>query len=1214
MKFSDDQQKVIDTEGKNILVSAAAGSGKTAVLVERIIRKICGNERINVDSLLVMTFTKAAAAEMRERIEKAVNSRLYKEIKRGEDKELIAHLKKQSMYMSKASITTIDSFCGEIIKNNFAQIGLDPVYRIAEEAELSLLKADCVNAVLEDEYEKMDEAFLDFMECFSTKKSDDDVIAAIFKLYEFSCSKINPAKWILNLAKNYDVSSEKELFELPLVTDYIDSLRDEIRGYALASRKDVRTCERPAGPYAYAEILEKEAEDFERIAKITDVTELKSAIDGYEFARMPRITAADAVDANLKEMVQKSRDVRKKSFKALIASSMGADKEVLLSDCMACYKVASVLSDLTLKFYNAFSLLKAEKQLLDFSDLEHFALQILYEEDEVTPSVAALEYKKKFSEIMVDEYQDSNEVQEALITAICKDNNVFTVGDVKQSIYKFRLSDPRLFMKRMNSFPKIDTVSDQDLSVRIDLKSNFRSSEQVLNATNYVFDKIMHPQVGDVEYDEDARLSHGRLQAETTDNSTELILINEAEEIDNKETEAIVVAQKIKSLMDSFEFPDKDSGELRKLKFSDIAILLRSRTGWEDVFSKVLNDYDIPNHTESSTGYFTSYEIKNILSFLAAINNPANDEILCAALAGPFGGFSDEELSNIRLGCKEGSFYEAFRKSNSDKVKEFYQKIKHYRELSAYTKVNELVIQIINDYDYELIVLAMENGQVRKANLNSFIKRAVDYEKTSFKGLHDFLRYIERIRSYEIDFGESELIGENDNCVKIMSIHKSKGLEFPIAIVAGTAKEYNLTDVRASLIMDADEGIGMDFIDPKKRIKAPTIIKKAIAYKQKKDLFGEELRILYVAMTRAREKLIMTGVINYDKLDSFADMGSEYSATAILSASSYLKLLLMCVYGKEDAPFEIKLVEAKDILENEIAIEEAAEKFSADAVLKLLEEKAKVKIDNELDGSVEIDETQGNDDLVYINQMKERFAYRYPHKTDVSVPMKLSVSAIKKLAIEEDFSMHAFDADGEMEKAENINFDAEMEKSVATNAKVPYFISGEKKQDLIGALRGTAYHRYFELLDFGDEIKLLSDSYVNKGMITKEQYDAVNPADIDKFFDTKLCKRMCEAAIRGELYKEQPFSYMLNANEVDEKYPADESIVIQGIIDAFFIEDGKIIIMDYKTDKVFKGERLVELYHKQLELYAGALTQITGKEVAECIIYSVTLGEEIELC
>ena len=500
--------------------------------------------------------------------------------------------------------------------------------------------------------------------------------------------------------------------------------------------------------------------------------------------------------------------------------------------------------------------------------------------------------------------------------------------------------------------------------------------------------------------------------------------------------------------------------------------------------------------------------------------------------------------------------------------------------MSAYTSVGSLIEKIIDDFQYDLIVLAMDKGEVRAANLSAFLVRASDYEKTSFKGLHDFLRYIERIKSYDYDFGQTELASENDNCVRIMSIHKSKGLEFPVTFLAGTAKPYNEMDLRASFVLDADEGIGMDYVDPVKRVKAPTILKKALQLKQKSDLYGEELRILYVAMTRAREKLIMTGVIDDKALIGYETANDEFTKSRLLKCNSYLKLILAASYNREDCPFDIIKLDATDILANEG--EEIIEAKDHAISERLFSE------DNELN----------EESLVYIKQLKNDFKYDYPHKLGKGVPMKLSVSAIKKAAMEEDGSLHIFDAKGEADESK-------------LEAPVPAFISGERKEALIGALRGTAYHRYFELMDFAGQGSLLDESYVNRGLISLSQYQAVDEGDVIKFTNTALYKRMSDANGHGNLYKEQPFSYLVRASEVDINYPEDETIVIQGIIDAFFYENDEIVIMDYKTDKVYKGERLVELYKKQLELYAGALTQITGKRVKECIIYSVTLGEEI---
>ena len=1239
MKFSEEQLKVINTENKNILVSAAAGSGKTAVLVERIIRKITDvTNPIDIDTILVMTFTNAAAAEMRDRIEKAVNAKLNEELIKGDNEELISHLKKQASLVRKAYISTIDSFCKELIKNNFSQIGLDPSFRIAEEAELTLLKADVMAELLEKAYEEENEEFLDFVENFSVKKSDSDIEKAIESLYKYSQSKPNPEKWLEECDSLYYYDTADELFSSEFIKEYMNSIFDQLNSMAKETMVDITISEKPGGPYKYIESLQNDLEKINRLCEINDYDFLVREIENIEFDRLGTITKKDSdIDEGLKELVKANRDKRKVKIKSIFNNTLAKTKQGVFEDISSTRTIVTTLAKLSGEFLRRFDEAKRELQILDFSDLEHLALRILYDDRMEKPSDIAIAYRNKFNEIMVDEYQDSNEVQEYLVNSIARKNNVFTVGDVKQSIYKFRLAKPELFIEKMNSYsteqsyknknesPNNEILKDdltKGYSVRIDLHNNFRSSNTVLDAANFVFKKIMHTSVGMVEYDEDAMLNHGRLADDCEGSEAELLLIEPIGEKDEIETEAIAVCHKIEDLLKNYMITDKESGQKRHLRYSDITILLRTRSGWEDIFSKVLSEYDIPNHSEKDTGYFSSYEIRNIIDYLRLINNPLNDEVLASVMLGPFGGFDDSQLSQIRIYSKKGCFYqsiEEYQLKDDDKdlvyikLCEFYENLNYFRKIVPYTPVHELIEKIISKFNYDLLVKSMKNGQKRYMNLSALLVRAKDFEKTSFKGLFDFIRYIEKIRNFDIDYGELDTIAENDDCVRIMSIHKSKGLEFPVTFISGCAKNYNEMDVNASIVMDDENGIGINYIDSVNRTKATTLIKEAIRFKQKKDLYGEELRVLYVAMTRAREKTIITGVINNDDLNFYLnkDAVNELSMSDILNCNSYLKLILPSCINDKNSPIVVKRLEASDIM-NRI------EQDMTDA------DSAGGDVDFSDDcGALVSEELKLTDkQMVYINQLKSNFEYSYPYNIDKDVPMKLSVSAIKHMDMEE--------------KAAEDRYESIPKFDAVDEAKVPYFISGQKRQELIGALRGTAYHRFFELLPFNECYVNRNDngktaSYVNitndelssriaeeksefveKSLITQDEVDCIDVSDIIKFMSTNLYERMVRANADGLLFKEQPFTYLLKASEVEDDYPEDEDIIVQGIIDAFFYEGDDIVIMDYKTDKVKSGRELVDRYEKQLELYAQALEQITGKKVKECIIYSVTLGECID--
>ena len=924
---------------------------------------------------------------------------------------------------------------------------------------------------------------------------------------------------------------------------------------------------------------------------------------------------------------------------------------------------------LTKQFADEFAAAKRRKNLVDFHDVEHFALQILVDEETEKAKKTAEEFRDTFEEIMIDEYQDSNEVQETLLRSISREergeNNIFMVGDVKQSIYRFRLARPELFMKKYDSYSLEESTTQ-----RIDLHKNFRSREEVLTCTNDIFYKIMARSLGNVEYDAEAALYPGASYPVSADFIPEILLADSNDELledteltDKKTLEAKIVAEEIKHLMKTQQVTDKAAGTLRAAHYSDIVILLRSLSGWADSLVEVLNGNGIPAHTVSSTGYFSTVEVQTVLSMLRLLDNPRQDIPMAAVLRSPMAGLTDEELAVLRLedgsvpfheavlelaeglyeedGQKEISDSEADRKQgrNADektenhieitahrKLLKFYKKYKQLRQLVPDTPIHELIEIILRETGYGHYVAAMPAGNRRTANLNMLLEKAAAYEKTSYKGLFHFVRYIDELQKYDVDFGEADMVGENEDVVRIMSIHKSKGLEFPIVIVSGMGKNFNKQDTRSKMVLHPELGIGLDYMDGKKRIKSPTIAKKAIAKQIDLENLGEELRVLYVALTRAKEKLILTGTLKDapEKLEFFRQQANlSKAADRPLSyltregASGYLDWILPAVLSYGDK-YPVRIVEAAELVLDEV----------------------ENQLEQNEDLTERIEEIEAADTQL-VGQLKQRFSQRYPYQTDSLRKNKYSVSELKHRAMREKF---------EAEQEETIP--AFLEEPVTPT--IPLFIQREEsvEQETAnrGALRGTAVHRVMECYDFASEksVHEQMEAMEKEEKITADMRALVREQTVADFVSSETGKRMALAQRVGALYREKPFvmgfteeelerygfgagaqmieneaqtenaqQEIMSENVSQENHMHEEDLtLIQGIIDVFWIEDDGITVLDYKTDRVDTAQELIDRYATQLKLYADALERVfaTRKlKVKEILIYSFRLEKLISI-
>ena len=1234
VSFTPEQKKVIELHNRNILVSAAAGSGKTAVLVERIIRMITeGDDPVDIDRLLVVTFTNAAAAEMRERISRAIDKRL-------ESDPLNEHLQKQASLLHNAQITTIDSFCLFVIRNNFNDIGLDPGFRVADEAELSLMGQDVLSRLLEEKYQEHSKDFIACVEYFTGGSNDKLLEEYIQKLYSFSMSNPWPEEWLLGCMEDYKITDEIQLENTAwckYLTGYISTMIKECIGKLEFA---IRIVQRPDGPYMYGELLEQEKEMLEELLKEESFGHYYREFEKLSFGRLPS-KKDDFVNPLCREKVQTLRKEVKKILDDIRETYLLLSPDRVVERMQKAAPCIETLLHLVLDYKAGLDAKKREDNIIDFHDMEHFALNILLKKQDdgsILPSSAALEYRGYFEEILIDEYQDSNLVQELLLKSISGEEdgryNRFMVGDVKQSIYKFRMARPELFMEKYDCYSKEDSDCQ-----RIDLHKNFRSRPQVLQSVNELFEKIMGKQLGGVEYDEEAALYPGAEFPEYEDNYTEYLFAGKDEDsaLSVREQEAMVIAGKIKKLHRSFLVTDKETGKLRPACYKDMVILLRTTSGWAEEFKTVLEREGIPAYVASRTGYFRASEVKVLLGLLHVIDNPLQDIPLYGSLKSIFGGFTEEEIAQIRAGNKKKPLYEvmlSYEGLMQEKIHKFTAWIALLRAKSAYTPIHKLIQEILTQTGYLDYVTARPGGEQRRANVEMLLVRAAEFENTSYYGLFHFLRYVEQLERYEIDYGEADVSDENADVVRIMSIHKSKGLEFPICFVSGLSKRFNMQDQTGRLIADADLGIGADYIDSKLRIQSKTLKKSVAALKMRIDALGEEMRVLYVAMTRAREKLILTAVVPEiekirEKLDAKEVFAKEEKVqektgfSVLAGASSYMDFILPNIK-------EAVLVSPEDLLAEDT--EEILQSLKQRR--KLLEAFGKRPEKPHADENETGGETGGESkerpagESKIMTELSKKFERQYAYGYLSQLYIKTTVSEIKKKSMQRS----SVSTDGQMagvsEKGsgKTLGEEAYTKMLFEEEEVVPYIPSFVKeKEGLSGTDRGSAYHKVMELLEFSTllttvgknraamctEIDHRLSQFVRQEILSPEWRDGVRSDKIAAFFETELASRMASAEKRGRLYKEQPFVLSLPANRISEDFPDTEQILIQGIIDVYFEEEGKIVLADYKTDAVKEPEELTERYKIQLDYYAEALERITGKEVSQKIIYSFALGREI---
>ena len=1318
VKWTEKQQQVIDSRNRNLLVSAAAGSGKTAVLVERIIRMISeGEHPLNIDQLLVMTFTNAAAAEMRERVGAAVDKLLTV----CPDDE---HLWLQGALIPQAQITTIDSFCLNLIRNHYSSLEIDPAFRIGDEGELALMRADVMKEMLERHYQEGGEDFAAFVEQFGRGKSDAGIEDVILQAWQFSQSHPWPMEWVAACREELREETLEQIEQSPWMQFILRDVQLQMEELEIQLGEAIDICREENGPLAYEPMLVNDRRQIRAVREAAgkgNYRGLYEELGNISFGRLAAIRSKE-VDQEKKAYVSACRDRAKKAVAKCQENYGVQSPEEMVEAVRGTAGVISTLLDLTEDFDRCYREKKRDRNVLDFNDLEHLALEVLMEpvpgEEAVNtkepaaepsrrvpfrpvkrrPTAVADELARQFEEILVDEYQDSNNVQETLITSISRERwgkpNVFMVGDVKQSIYRFRLARPELFMDKYERY----SVSES-LHQKIELHQNFRSRATVLDSVNDVFYKIMTRALGGIRYTEETALHPGAQFApgERTGTPTELLLVDtgadalkqldeEAMDYTAKALEARMAAIRIRELMDpenGLMVWDKGAEEYRPVRLGDMVILLRSLSGWSEVFVNVLMNEGIPAYAQTKTGYFNTVEVETVLSLLAVVDNPMQDIPLAAVMRSPMVSMTDEEMAWLVAAYKRApekgqdrGVYGAFMhwkenggegvdapeeavRSIGEKLACLETLLEGLRRDARYLPVHQLLYRAFEASGYYDYVSAMPAGETRRANLDMLVEKAIAYEATSYKGLFHFIRYIEKLKKYDTDFGEANVAGEQADTVRIMSIHKSKGLEFPVVFLAGMGKRFNKQDAYGAVLLDADLGLAADYLDLKQRLKMPTLKKQALKRRMELESMGEELRVLYVAMTRAKEKLIMTATDRSlgSKLEKWAQVPLADGAipyTILSAAGSFLDWLLMSAC---DGTIQKRQIPLTGLVGMEIR-RQASRQVSREELLTL------------------------DTDTVYdpeaAGQLADALNYRYPYGGDTGLYAMLSVSELKKqgqvgqdeeeigrgrlLGIEgearilgdvwtdgvgEVGSERSGTAGGRAVGSERTGAaggrevgseragaagggEAGLERAGTVDGRevgleragtVGGRAVGLERAGAAGAARGTAYHRALECLDFGklhsrEDVRAALKSLLETGYLEQEAYDALDEMVIFTMLNSPLGQRMAEAQRGGRLHREQQFIIGIPAREMG-RGDSRELVLVQGVIDAYMEEEDGLVLIDYKTDRVPGGragrERLAERYRQQVAYYQRALEQLTGKKVKENIIYSLTLQESVLL-
>ena len=1244
VKWTKEQSQAIHEKGSNILVAAAAGSGKTAVLVERIINKII-NEKIDIDRLLVVTFTNAAAAEMRERVLEAI----YQKLDETPENE---NLQRQITLLNKASICTIDSFCLDVVRNHFYELeNISPNFRIADTTEIELLKQEVLEDIFEEKYENQDEDFAELINTYTSYRDDTPLKELILKIYTYIQSNPFPNQWLNEKIEMFHIQDfEEDFSKNPWGEILLKEVEEELIDDISTLKEQEQNLEKNPELEKYAKTIFDDIDKLEMLKSNLNSWDKAFAIySNLTFVTWPR----QKVDSAIKDQAKLVRDDIKKKVTKKLNKIFIYNSEEANCDIADMYPILVKLKHLIFEFGEEFSKRKRNKNIVDFNDIEHLALQVLIKEEDgkVEPTEVAKTYKEKFVEIAIDEYQDSNMVQEYILTAISKGNNIFMVGDVKQSIYKFRQAMPDLFLSKYKTYKLKENKKDED-NLKIQLFKNFRSRANVLDFTNLIFQDIMSENLGEIDYTEEEYLNLGASYEETSqelETEIDVIDLKEKEELapeeeargteesqENDDTEELseervediqvearFVANKIKSLVEShFQVFDRKINGFRDIQYKDIVILLRSTKVNAPIFEEEIINLGMPVFSESSQEYLDSIEIQTIMSLLKIIDNPIQDIPLVTVLRSHIGNFTDDELVEIRLSDKYDNFYTAMQKARinvsvglKEKIDTFFHNLEKWRKEKEYLALDEFIWKLYSDTHYYTYVGLMPNGDLRQANLKMLFERAKQYETASFKGLYNFIQFIEKLHVGSNDLGAAKLIGENDDVIRIMSIHKSKGLEFPVVFLSATGKQFNLMDLNQNILLHQELGIGVKYIDYERQVQYDTLTKEAIRNKILTETLSEEMRILYVALTRAKEKLYITGLKkDYEKeienmqkqVSRYHKVNDKINYILVKKYKKYLDwILLVYLYEKENKEHLLKL----HVWNKQELLKSFAK--PKEEIVNIQEQLENVMINKE--------------DLENINTILE---YTYAHQLSTTIPTMTSVTKIKQMKmqannngntdiIEEKENIHAINKEKYLENEMELEDQVENQNDNQLTFNKPNFLREDKEQEITPAQKGTLVHMCMQRLDETKEYTLemiqdLINDLVKREIITEKEAKSIHPYKVLEFTKSMIWK---DLKMAKKVYKERPFFINIPAKEIYDE-DIEEEILVQGIIDLYYInQEDNVILVDYKTDYVEKGKesKLVEKYISQLELYKKALEESLQRKVDKTYIYSVYLGKEIEI-
>lgn len=1125
---------------------------------------------------------------MREKILEAI----YKKIEENPEDE---NLQKQVILLNKASISTIHSFCLDVIKNNFYEIDVSANTRIADDSEILLLQQEVIDDLFEEKYEKEDANFIKLIKTYTKYNQDETLKDLILRVYSYIQASPFPEEWLEEQIEKLNIEDGTNFSDTvwgKIITENANQILED----SILKLQNIRT-----KMTRFPELDKFTAKIEDDIDKYTyiqnNLSDWDTAVEAINTLKNAIWTKDQKITNDLKDEAKDVRESTKDEFKK-VKKLMNCSSEEAVQDIKYMYPILKMLKDLILEFSQKFYQRKREKNIMDFSDMEHLALKILVKKDEngnVVKSEIAKKYENKFEEIAIDEYQDSNLVQEYILTSVSRGNNIFMVGDVKQSIYKFRQARPKLFLDKYDSY-KLEPVDGEDR--KIQLFKNFRSRSNILDFTNLVFEDIMSRELGNIEYNQDEYLNLGANfeEIQNQDYKTELEILDlseenddiwktdeegteeEQEKVEDVVLEARFVARKIKELIDDkYQIIDKKTGR-RDIQYKDIAILLRTSSGVANVYEKEISELEIPVYSDSSSQYLQSVEIETIMSLLRIINNPMQDIPLVTVMRSPIGNFTDNELIEIRMADRNSSFYEALLKSDLEKAHRFLSFLKELREDEEYMTLDEWIWNIYTKTGYMNYVNLMPNGALRVSNLRMLFERAKQYEEASFKGLYNFINFIDKIKFNQEDLKAAKIIGENENVVRIMTIHKSKGLEFPVVILAGVGKQFNFRDLNGKILLDQDLGMGPQYIDSDRYIDFKTLAKKALAIKAKNEAISEEMRILYVALTRAKEKLIIVG----RQKDVNKKMSEKQKLLEIYSTIDDNKINPYLLQKYKTYLDWLELIYLKEGVANTKNL------FTVNINKR---EKTSVKIENEVEDISEkiIEESNKNNDEQEKEKIKEILNWQYKHQSIEGIPTKTSVSKLKE----------------------------KREQEVQITQE-PKFINEEVKTKLTGAQKGTLIHLCLQKMRETEEYNLEKITELIEGLKDKEIITEIEAQNIDKeklleYTNSQLWTELKQAK---EIHKEHPFYINIKASRIYNQINKedDEDILVQGVIDLFFIDkDDNLILVDYKTDYVQNENELIEKYKGQLDLYKEALEQSLDKKVDRMCIYSVYLNKLIEI-